>query len=114
MREAVAKEAKISWQSTVFVAIKEVEDALVSAAKERERIELINTLVSDNQKAFDLSKKLYSAGEIEFLDLLVSQRALLNSQQSQVASRMQFVNYVVALYKSLGGGWQSDTATQAN
>ena len=114
LREAVAKEAKISWQSTVFVAIKEVEDALVSAAKERERIELINTLVSDNQKAFDLSKKLYSAGEIEFLDLLVSQRALLNSQQSQVASRMQFVNYVVALYKSLGGGWQSDTATQAN
>ncbi len=105
LKEAVAKEAKISWKSTVFTAVKEVEDALISAAKERERIELINTLVSDNQRAFELSKKLYSAGEIEFLDLLVSQRALLNSQQNQVSSRMQFVNYVVALYKSLGGGW---------
>ncbi len=105
LKEAAAKEAKISWKSTIFTAITEVEDALVSASKERERIELINTLVADNQKAFELSKKLYSAGEIEFLDLLVSQRALLNSQQNQVSSRMQFVNYVVALYKSLGGGW---------
>ena len=105
LQEAVAKEAKVSWKSTVFKAIKEVEDALISSAKERERIELMNTLVNDNQKAYDLSKKLYSAGEIEFLDLLVSQRALLASQQNQVATRVKFVNYIVALYKSLGGGW---------
>ncbi|MBO5254482.1 MAG: efflux transporter outer membrane subunit [Opitutales bacterium] len=105
LKEAVVKEAKISWQAKVFTAVKEVEDALVSAAKERERIELINTLVEDNQKAFDLSKTLYSAGEIEFLDLLVSQRALLNSQQNQVASRVLFVNHIVNLYKSLGGGF---------
>ncbi len=105
LKEAVVKEAKISWQARVFAAVKEVEDSLISAAKERERIELINTLVTDNQKAFDLSKKLYSAGEIEFLDLLVSQRALLNSQQNQVASRVLFVNHIVNLYKSLGGGF---------
>ncbi len=105
LKEAVAKEAKISWQETVFTAVKEVEDSLVSASKERERIELINTLVNDNQKAFELSKKLYSAGEIEFLDLLVSQRALLNSQQSQVASRVKFINHIVSLYKALGGGY---------
>ena len=109
LQEAVAKEAKVSWKSTVFNAIKEVEDALISSTKERERIELINTLVNDNQKAFDLSKKLYSAGEIEFLDLLVSQRALLASQQNQVATRVKFVNYIVALYKSLGGGWTPPT-----
>ena len=105
LKEAVVKEAKISWQAKVFTAIKEVEDSLVSASKERERIELINTLVSDNQKAFELSKTLYSAGEIEFLDLLVAQRALLNSQQSQVASRVKFVNNIVSLYKALGGGY---------
>ena len=108
LKEAVVKEANVSWREKVYTAIKEVEDALVSAAKERERIELMNTLVSDNQKAFELSKKLYAAGEIEFLDLLVAQRSLLSSQQNQVESRMEFVNYVVALYKSLGGGWQSD------
>lgn len=112
LKEAVAKEARISWQSTVFTAVKEVEDALVSSAKERERIELINTLVIDNQKAFDLSKTLYSSGEIEFLDLLVSQRSLLSSQQKQVTARMQFVNYIVALYKSLGGGWDPETESR--
>lgn len=105
LKEAVVKEAKISWKSKVFTAVKEVEDALVSSVKERERINLYNTLVDDNKKAFELSKKLYSAGEIEFLDLLVAQRQLLSSQQNQISCRMEFVNNIVALYKSLGGGW---------
>lgn len=113
LKEAVVKEARVSWQSKVYGAVKEVEDALVSAGKERERIELINTLVADNQKAFELSKKLYSAGEIEFLDLLVAQRSLLQSQQNQVSSRMQFVSYIAALYKSLGGGWDIAELEQA-
>ena len=105
LQEAVLKEVKISWQLTVYTAIKEVEDALVSTVKERERIMLLNTLVSDNKKAYELSKTLYSAGEIEFLDLLVTQRQLLSSQQNQISSRMDFVNNVVSLYKALGGGW---------
>lgn len=113
LKEAVVKEARVSWQSKVYGAVKEVEDALVSAGKERERIELINTLVANNQKAFELSKKLYSAGEIEFLDLLVAQRSLLQSQQNQVSSRMQFVSYIAALYKSLGGGWDIAELEQA-
>ena len=73
-----------NWKSSVLTAIKEVEDSLVAAAKERERIAYINKLVENNKKAFDLSSTLYSEGEIEFLDLLVSQRSMLQSEKSQI------------------------------
>lgn len=105
LRKAVAEEAGISWDKTVLTAIKEVEDSLVSASKERERIGYINKVVQSNKKAFELSSKLYTEGEIEFLDLLEAQRSMLTSQQSQVASRQLFISHIISLYKSLGGGW---------
>ena len=94
LQKAVAEAAGVSWNSAVLAALKEVEDAIVSAQKERERIAHINKLVESNKKAFELSSKLYSEGEIEFLDLLDTQRSMLSSEQSQVS-----------LYAALGGGW---------
>ncbi len=108
LREAVAEEAGVSWDKTVLTAIKEVEDSLVSAAKERERIAFINKVVSSNRRAFELSSRLYSEGEIEFLDLLEAQRSMLASELNQVSSRRLFISHIISLYKSLGGGWSVD------
>ena len=108
LQKAVSDAAKVSWQKTVLTAFKEVEDALVSSSKERERIEFINVLVSDNRKAFELSTRLYAEGEIEFLDLLDTQRSMLTSEQNQVESRRLFVTNIVSLYKALGGGWSPE------
>ena len=111
LQKALTEAAGVSWNAAVLNAIKEVEDALVSAQKERERISHINKLVENNQKAFELSSRLYSEGEIEFLDLLDTQRSLLSSEQSQVSSRQLFISNIISLYASLGGGWElSDMA----
>ncbi len=108
LRKAVAEEAGVSWDKTVLTAIREVEDSLVSAAKERERIAYINRVVASNRRAFELSSRLYSEGEIEFLDLLEAQRSMLLSEQNQVSSRQLFISYIISLYKALGGGWSID------
>ena len=105
LQEALTEAAGVSWKLAVLTAFKEVEDALVASAKERERIAYINRLVENNRKAFSLSSKLYEEGQIEFLDLLDTQRSMLTSEQSQVNSRRLFISYVISLYKSLGGGW---------
>ncbi len=111
LQEALTEAAGVSWKLAVLTAFKEVEDALVASAKERERIAYINKLVENNRKAFNLSSKLYEEGQIEFLDLLDTQRSMLTSEQNQVNSRRLFISYVISLYKSLGGGWgDSDMA----
>lgn len=105
LQESLARSAGIAWKEKVLTAIKEVEDSLVSAEKEREKFETINRIVENQKKAFELSRKLYAEGETEFIDLLETQRAMLDSQQTQIRSRKNFALYIVSLYKALGGGW---------
>ena len=54
LQEGVVAQMGANWKSAVLTAIKEVEDSLVAAAKERERIAYINKLVENNKKAFDI------------------------------------------------------------
>jgi len=106
-KEAALEAAGANWKKTVLVAFKEVEDYLIATNKERERIRYLNTLSEYYHKAYELSFKLYTEGEIEFLDLLESQRSLLSAEQSVISSQETFISNIISLYKALGGGWTS-------
>lgn len=111
-QKAYAKEYEAKWKASVLTAAKEVEDSLIASQKNREKINMVISLVKMNQKAFDLSKRLYSEGELEFLDLLETQRSLLTSEQNLVSSRKNIISNFIALYKALGGGWSMDEITK--
>lgn len=110
LQESLEEQAGVSWKSVILTALKEVEDSIVSAAKERERIVYLNKVVESTKSAFDLSSQLYVVGKIEFLDLLDAQRSMLEAEQSQVLCRQLFIKHVISLYKSLGGGWTQEDA----
>jgi multidrug efflux system outer membrane protein len=59
-----------------------------------------------------LANELYTRGLGDFLNVLESQRSLFSSQSDLVQSEATVSSNVVALYKALGGGWQSNA--QAN
>jgi multidrug efflux system outer membrane protein len=44
-------------------------------------------------------------GVDNFLNVLVSQRALFSAQQSLIGVRLARLQNLVTLYKALGGGW---------
>ena len=113
LQESLTRAAGVNWRDKVLTAVKEVEDALVSAEKEREKIGYLTSIVANYRKAFEYSRELYEQGEIEFIDLLEAQRSMLSSERTQVVARKNFVNYIVSLYKSLGGGWTEDSETAA-
>lgn len=112
LQKAITAEAGLSWNAVVLNAIKEVEDSLVGISKEKVRLQTLGELVKSNRKAFEWSSTLYKEGEIEFLDLLVAQRSMLSSEQSEVLSRKDLIFYVIDLYRSLGGGWTQDDLTK--
>lgn len=113
LQESLTRAAGVNWRDKVLTAVKEVEDALVSAEKEREKIGYLTSIVANYRKAFEYSRELYEQGEIEFIDLLEAQRSMLSSERTQVVARKNFVNYIVSLYKSLGGGWTEEAETAA-
>ena len=86
----------------------DVENALIAYAKEKQRNKALVDSVTANRKAVELSTKLYTEGQIEFLNLLDAQRSLYNSEDALVQSNRNLSTNLIALYKALGGGWSPD------
>ncbi len=107
-REAIQEQALISYRQTVLAALKEVEDALVAAAREEEHRKALLEAVEANRKAVDLALKLYIEGQTDFLNVLQAQRALYGSEDELIQSLRNSCVQLVALYKALGGGWEED------
>jgi multidrug efflux system outer membrane protein len=102
--------AFLSYQSTVLNAFKEVEDALVAYANEQQRQQSLAQAVAASLLAVEMADERYSKGLTMFLDVLQSQQALFQTQRNLVDSKAQLSTDLVALYKALGGGWQTETA----
>ncbi|WP_432741329.1 efflux transporter outer membrane subunit [Methylobacter sp. G7] len=102
------EQAFLTYRSTVLSAFKEVEDALIAYSNEQARHKALAKAVEANQLAVQLANERYQNGLTAFLDVLTSQSALYQAQSLLVASESQLFSNRVALYKSLGGGWQTE------
>ena len=54
----------------------------------------------------DIANELYLRGLVDFLNVIVSQRSLNNSEDQLAQSAQRVSEKLVALYKALGGGWE--------
>jgi len=106
-KKAQHDEALLAYRSTVLNAFKEVEDALVSYTEQQNKRRSLQQAVASSQLAVTLSKELYGKGLTGFLDVLAGERALFQSQRELVESDAAISSQLVALYKALGGGWQT-------
>ena len=100
-------------QKTVLTALQDVENALIAYAKEQEHGESLIAAVTANRKAVELSTQLYSQGQTDFLNVLNAQRSLYLAEDALVQSRRAMATDLIALYKALGGGWNSETHRDA-
>jgi outer membrane protein TolC len=72
---------------------------------ERERI--LREAEGAARRSLVLANTQYREGYSDFQRVLDAQRALLELQDNYLVSRSNAVSNLIALYKSLGGGWQS-------
>ncbi|MGH9395886.1 MAG: efflux transporter outer membrane subunit [Terriglobia bacterium] len=104
--QAQQREALITYQQTVQEAFREVDDSLIAYQKTLEQRSAEEALVAAAQKAMNLANIRYSNGVATYLDVLDSQRTLLNSELSLAQTRGNLLVSLVQLYKALGGGWR--------
>lgn len=93
----------------MLIALADVENALVAYAKEHQRRESLVQAVIANRKAVDPATQLYTVGQTDFLNVLDAQRSLFASEDALVQSTRNLSTHLVALYKALGGGWESES-----
>ncbi len=111
VQDAVLDQYLTTYEETVLTAVKDVEDALQSFAKEQERRNTLAQAVNAAEHAAEMSKELYSVGLKDYLNVLETQRSLLNLQNQWTQSNASIAENLVRLYKSLGGGWNQAAPT---
>jgi NodT family efflux transporter outer membrane factor (OMF) lipoprotein len=107
VQEASQEEALLAYRGTILLALQEVESALIAYVNEQERRQSVIVAVEESRRSVEYSLTLYANGQIEYLNVLTAQRALLNSEDALAQSDRTVVTNLIALYKALGGGWEA-------
>jgi multidrug efflux system outer membrane protein len=93
------------YEQTVLRALEETENALVTHARARERLTHVTEAARASGDAARLARIRYESGVIDFLEVLDSERTLLEAEDRLAQSRTDVGTSLVAVYKALGGGW---------
>ena len=102
--------ALLRYEKTVLNALEETENSLVTHARARERLVHDEAAVRASNTAADLARVRYENGASDFLQVLDAERTLLESEDRLARSRTEAATSLIAVYKSLGGGWRGATS----
>src|SRR6185312_1455637 len=108
LRNAQQQEAAVNYQKTVLQAWHEIDNALTAYQAEQSRRDELMRAVAQNRRALGLAQSRYQQGVSDFLTVLDTQRSPLQTEQQLVLSTTNVSADLVALYKALGGGWETD------
>lgn len=107
IQSAVQEQALVSYQRSVLSALEEIENALTSYAVARERLDARRAAATSARNAAELSRNLYQSGLADFQQVLETQRTQLSAEDSLATADATLCTSLIALYKALGGGWES-------
>lgn len=106
LTEARQQEVAISYQRTVLAAWHEVDNALTAYRALQQRADRLEAAVGQNRLALAHAERRYTQGAADYLNVLVVQQRLLDSENAASRGRTNIALAMVTLYKALGGGWQ--------
>lgn len=96
-----------NYRKTVLAALSETEDALIACRRSAERLATLEKATELARDSDEVARQRYEAGEIDFLDVLDSQRTLLSLEDNLLSTRTDRTTAYIRLYQALGGGWSS-------
>lgn len=100
-------ESIAAYRQSVLTALEEINGAIVTAQKGRERrVALVESLEA-TRESFRIANEQYRAGLIDLLDLLDVQRQELEARQAVIRADLRTVTDMVRIYRVLGGGWNT-------
>ncbi|TNB91287.1 efflux transporter outer membrane subunit [Pseudomonas jessenii] len=107
--KATARQQELleTYRGAIINGFADVEKALNSIRRLDEQRLWQNEELNQAQTAFDIAQSRYQAGAEDLLTVLETQRTLYAAQDQNVQLRLARMQASIALYKALGGGWQT-------
>jgi NodT family efflux transporter outer membrane factor (OMF) lipoprotein len=104
-RLAIVDEKVAVYRQTVLTAIKEVEDALVSEAKQREHIKWLEKVTDTARKALTEAGNRYRKGLNDYLPVLTQLLTVQDLERELIRQQANLLEARISLYRALGGTW---------
>jgi multidrug efflux system outer membrane protein len=95
------------YHQTVLGALEETEDALVTHARDRDQLRNAEDAARASATAAKLAEIRYKGGMVDFLSVLDAERTQLQAEDALAQSRTAAATSLIAVYKALGGGWET-------
>lgn len=106
-QDARFQELVFQYQQTVLQAGREVEDALVAFLQYQLQARSLETAVKEADDSVVLVQAQYRVGIVDFNRVFTAQTQLVTLQDQLASARGNIAASLVAVYRSLGGGWQA-------
>lgn len=105
--------AVAAYEQSIQTAFREVSDALAATDTLRREESALRALADSSAQALKLSEARYRAGVDDHLRYLDAQRSDFANQTSLITIRTERQTALANLFRALGGGWHTETATAA-
>ncbi len=105
-QDAAFQQAALKYVNLVLKAQQEVQDNITQLIESKNSEQYLDTANQAATKATHLAMIRYKEGESDFTPVLDAERQQLSVQKSLTMAQGDIPKALVALYRSLGGGWQ--------
>ncbi|MGF6400770.1 multidrug efflux system outer membrane protein [Pseudomonas frederiksbergensis] len=105
--EASYEAAFAVYRQTLRTSVMEVEQSLVRLDAARRRESDVERSTAGFRESFEAIDRNWRAGGVSLLDRETARRLALTSEIELITLQQDQVRYWIALYKALGGGWQT-------
>jgi multidrug efflux system outer membrane protein len=105
------EQAKLRYEQSVLIALREVSNALIDQQKLIEVQKEQARAVAALQESVRLATLRYTGGFASYYEVIEAQQQLFPAENALAQTRRDRLAAVVQLYKALGGGWSAYTTS---
>ncbi|MEN6367782.1 MAG: efflux transporter outer membrane subunit [Thermoguttaceae bacterium] len=116
VQKARFQQLAVQYQNVVLQANAEAEDAVISLLKAKQQAESLARSADASNESVKLVSSQYDQGTVDFNRVYTVQRELTVQQDQLAVAEGAVTQYMIQLYRALGGGWQirlENSASQA-
>lgn len=99
-----AEQVELQFKQVILTAGTEVSNAMISVRKYSEKVTSQQVQLDALTKAYEYSNELFDNAYATYLDVLVAQTGVYNTQRALVNTSLLGINSRIDLYRALGGG----------
>lgn len=106
LQDAKLQQLLVDYQSAVLTAQQQVDDAISLYTQSRSQVDYLRRSANAAADAFRISMDQYEGGVIDFTPVLTSEQNLFQAQTNLAVAIGNVSLGAIAVYRSLGGGWE--------